>query len=87
MKYSDMSKDVLKKKIQELGFVLDDVGLFLDTHPTNQMALDFFRETQESYSEAVAEYEMKYGPLSVYYVNTDVGWTWTQGPWPWELED
>lgn len=87
MKDMELDRAALCKKIQQLGFVLDDLGLFLNTHPTNQIALDFFRENQGMYMEAATAYETKYGPLSIYYVNTDNGWTWTQGPWPWEMEE
>ena len=27
-----------------------------------------------------------YGPLTLNGVNTTGGWSWTQGPWPWEVE-
>ncbi len=27
-----------------------------------------------------------YGPLTLNDVNTAGGWSWTQGPWPWEVE-
>ena len=44
-----MNKDDLFNKIQSLGFVLYDTALFLDTHPENKLALDFYRENQEWY--------------------------------------
>ena len=38
-----MNRDELMRKIQETGFALYDLTLFLDTHPQNQMALDYLR--------------------------------------------
>lgn len=81
-----MNKDQLMKSIQEVGFALVDLSLFLDTHPDNILALDFFREMQIKYDNLQAEYELMYGPLTAFDTNTEQGWTWVQGPWPWELE-
>ena len=44
-----MNRQELFNKIQSLGFVLYDTALFLDTHPENARALDFYREKQEWY--------------------------------------
>ena len=42
-----MNRDELMRKIQETGFALYDLTLFLDTHPQNQMALDYFTDVQK----------------------------------------
>lgn len=81
-----MNKEQLMKEIQQVSFALVDLNLFLDSHPDNQLALDFFRDMQKSYSQLQAEYELMYGPLTAFDTNTEQGWTWTQEPWPWELE-
>ena len=41
-----MNREELLRKVQEADFVLYDVNLFLDTHPSNQAALEFFNEYQ-----------------------------------------
>lgn len=82
-----MNRESLLRKVQEADFILHDTALFLDTHPENRAALEFYRRYQPYYVEAVAEYEANFGPLSIYDVNTEQGWTWVQGPWPWEMED
>ena len=81
-----MNRQELFNKIQSLGFVLYDTALFLDTHPENALALDFYRENQEWYLKYRKEYESMYGPLTLNDANTAGGWSWTQGPWPWEVE-
>ena len=81
-----MSKEELMLKIQETGFALYDLALFLDTHPENDMALDYFRDVQKDNAELKAEYEIMYGPLTAFDTNTEHGWTWIDAPWPWELE-
>lgn len=81
-----MSREQLMREIQETGFALYDLTLFLDSHPDNQMALNYFRDVQKRHAELEAEYEMMYGPLTAFDTNTEQGWTWIQAPWPWELE-
>ncbi|MCI8348545.1 MAG: spore coat protein CotJB [Firmicutes bacterium] len=81
-----MSREQLMRQIQQAGFALVDLNLFLDSHPQNQMALDYFTDVQKQYTQLQAEYEMMYGPLMAFDTNTEQGWTWIQAPWPWELE-
>ncbi|MBR5229738.1 MAG: spore coat protein CotJB [Firmicutes bacterium] len=81
-----MNQEQLMEKIRQTGFALVDTNLFLDTHPTCQMALDFFAENQKMYRQYVSEYERNYGPLTPGSTDVSRGWQWTQGPWPWELE-
>jgi len=82
-----MNRQQLMNKIQQTGFALYDTNLFLDSHPDCRVALDFFAETQRMYDQFVAEYERNFGPLRAFDTDTTNGWTWIQGPWPWELED
>lgn len=70
-----MNRQELFNKIQSLGFVLYDTALFLDTHPENALALDFYRENQEWYLKYRKEYESMYGPLTLNDVNTAGGWS------------
>lgn len=82
-----MDRRELLQKIDELGFALYDTALFLDSHPSSQLALDYFRENQTAYRQYREQYETAYGPLTFFGVNAENGWTWTQGPWPWEVTE
>lgn len=81
-----MNKQELFDKVQETGFALYDTALFLDSHPDDRLALDFFADNQKLYMQYRNEYELNYGPLTFYATDTSRGWTWTQGSWPWEVE-
>ena len=81
-----MTRQELMHQIQQAGFALTDLNLFLDSHPQNQMALDYFRDVQTRYIELCAQYEMQFGPLTAFDTDTEQGWGWVQAPWPWELE-
>lgn len=73
--------------IQCLGFTLDDLILFLDTHPCDQEALKYYKKYKALHKEAVDEYTKHFGPLTAKNVNVENEWTWTQMPWPWEKEN
>lgn len=73
-------------EIQKLSFVLQEVVLYLDAHPSDRDALVFYHKYNDLKTEAVKAYEEKYGPLTVSGNCSDVVWKWSQTPWPWEEE-
>jgi len=80
------NKKALMHKLQVYGFALYDTVLFLDAHPEDNGALDFYDKMSAAYNQTKKQYEETYGPLTIYGVDTDNGWTWTNSPWPWEFE-
>ena len=79
-----MCNNPLMMKITELSFAMDDLRLFLDTHPDCKEALVYYDEIQRQRRIAVDEYEEKFGPLG-FYGNVDCNeWKWVCGPWPWQ---
>ncbi len=80
----DNSGKGLMKYINEVSFALNDVTLYLDTHPDDTKALEYYHKYKEQRHQAVKEYEQCYGPLLNYDVNCSERWTWVDGPWPWE---
>ncbi len=85
MNTADMSRQRLMRKLEELSFVLVETHLYLDTHPTNRAALDYYRTTKAEYDRLCAEYEMKYAPILPHVREGDGDWRWVREPWPWEL--
>ncbi|MCD8123280.1 MAG: spore coat protein CotJB [Clostridiales bacterium] len=71
------------KPVYETGFALDDALLYLDTHPDDPDAMEYYRYVRQAYENAVHAYEQKYGPLMFGRV-ADESWSWIAGPWPWE---
>lgn len=74
----------LMKQINELSFVLDEMRLFLDTHPNCHEGLEFYNRYAARRAEAVADYTRLYGPLCFYDFTDGSSWQWIQGPMPWE---
>ena len=82
--YND--KSALLRKITEVSFAMDELRLFLDTHPGCSAALSDFNSRMEQRAELISEYTEKYGCIDSYYPNTDNGWVWNCGPMPWKKE-
>jgi hypothetical protein len=76
----------LLKFIYEVGFAIDDVVLYLDTHPTDQNALAYYAEYRDLRKHAMKEYTQCCGPLTDEDVDVTNYWTWINQPWPWEGE-
>ncbi len=66
------------------GFAADEARLFLDTHPHDRGALEYYQKKMNLYRQAVAHYEEKYGPITVEGAAMGGSWQWAKSPWPWE---
>ncbi len=86
-----MSRDRQKllKRLQVCDFVLIEASLYLDTHPNNMMALDYFNKHNQMRENILKEYTEKYGPISKGDCQSNHTWEWINNPWPWEedMED
>ncbi len=80
------AKSKLFRLIQNYGFVLVEINLYLDGHPYDQAALEYYRKYRLLYDEAVAMYEKSYGPITAGGVESCDSWTWVRDAWPWEYE-
>lgn len=75
----------LMNHIYAVSFAVDDVKLFLDTHPCDQEALSYFAEYKYERNYALSEYAKYYGPLTVDSSNSPLDyWKWINDPWPWQ---
>lgn len=84
MNCAQMSCDQLLKLVYQTGFAMDDVNLFLDTHPCDQNALNYYQYVSRLRSEAMAAYQAQCGPLMVDQVKSCDYWNWVDDKWPWE---
>ncbi len=78
------SQAALLRKIQTVDFALQEVNLFLDTHPRCKKALTYYEMYRKLRHELCMEYTEKYGPLTRNDVMDTDNWTWIDDPWPWE---
>ncbi|PNV63402.1 spore coat protein CotJB [Clostridium sp. chh4-2] len=88
----------LLKQINETSFVVDDLTLYLDTHPLDTDALDYFTQMSTKRKELLKTYAEDFEPLTREFVCPDTNnqsesytkypgqrhWTWSDGPVPWD---
>lgn len=79
-------KKVLMKEIYQLGFALVEIVLYLDTHPCDADALNYYNQIKNKHHKVMEMYEREYGPLLVSNVMSDNYWSWVSTPMPWEVE-
>ena len=82
---SSGSKAQLLQKINEVSFAVNDILLYLDTHPCDEAALSYFMEHKNRRVAALKEYAKYYGPLTLDTMCTPADkWKWIDTPWPWQ---
>ncbi len=73
----------LLREVQMAEFALVEANLFLDTHPTDENALAYFRRFRQIHDRAVEAYVEAFGPLTALQNEGD-RWKWVDAPFPWE---
>ena len=73
--------------VNEAAFVLQELVLYLDTHPCCTAGLTRYHLAKQAYQEAVMAYNAHYGPLQIDQIKNSSSWQWICDPWPWEMED
>lgn len=86
------------KQIGEISFTVDDLRLYLDTHPVDVDALDAFSQAIEQRKQLLQNYAREFEPLTQDCVCPNTNnetetytkypgkkhFTWGDGPLPWE---
>ena len=82
------AKEKLMNRINEVSFAVNDVLLYLDTHPCCEEAISFYQECEQERQKLLKEYAQCYGPLTVDDALESGGdtWKWAEQPFPWEQE-
>ncbi len=71
------------EEIGKVSFYIDDLRLYLDTHPYCGEALYMIREYIEKRSKLMEEFTEKYGALEAYSIGCGDDWTWNESYMPW----
>lgn len=78
-----LKPDTLMSQVQTLGFAVQELALYLDTHRDDAEALEVYRAYQKMYTKVREQYNEQYGPLN--HLSPDDGeYRWLDDPWPWE---
>ena len=71
-------------QLQAMNFAISELGLYLDTHPMDQDALDLFNQYVEMYEDALEKHEQASGATMQMRASISGTYDWIKGPWPWE---
>ena len=69
-------------QIRAYDFAINELALYLDTHPDDQRALCLHKKYCKEVKELKDKYQKVYGPLTINYPCNK--WRWLEEPWPWE---
>ncbi len=71
-------------ELMALDFAVDELGLYLTTHPNDAEVLDLYWSYIRLSREGREKYQQMYGPL----LQTDITpqeYKWLKDPWPWDV--
>ena len=71
-------------EVQVLAFAVQELALYLDTHPEDTEALELYRQYQQLYQKVSQAYEREKRPLNHAAPVQGDTYAWLDDPWPWE---
>lgn len=80
-------RSTLLKELNEVSFALNDLTLFLDTHPDCQEALSTFHALAPKREQLLKQYASDFEPLTIDGIASlakEESFSWLNGPAPWE---
>lgn len=81
-----MDKFELLKQITALNFMVEDLSLYLNTHPSDREALIKYNGYVKESLILKQEYEKCFGMIGEHDSYSPYPWQWIKEPWPWEYE-
>lgn len=81
-------REAAMQEINDVSFAVNDLTLYLDTHPQCKEGLSLLKELLEKRLQLLTDYAAKYNPLTQISMITGAPETteygWGEGPAPWE---
>ena len=81
-----LSQSQLMDIINKTSFAVNDIQLYLDSHPDCPKGLAYFHEHNQLRNAALKEYSRRFGPLTMETASegSKGHWEWFHGKWPWD---
>jgi len=74
------------EELQAFDFVLVELNLYLDTHPTDHQALEQYNVIAKHREVLKEKFEQEFGPLQHFGQScSGYPFQWIEGPWPWQV--
>ena len=78
-------REMMLHKINVISFICVEMQLYLDTHPYECDAIEYFNRNMTMLNELKHDYSQKNTPLNLSNANhSDQKWEWVLDPMPWE---
>ncbi len=77
-------KEQMLWDIGMIDFTLVELVLFLDTHPFDRSAMEYFNHYTRIKNQLEKEFSQKYFPLNKSLAESNKEWRWGMAPLPWE---
>ena len=79
-------QQAMMTKLQQVGLTMDDLRIYLDTHPEDTFALERFNMAADDYPTLMEDYGEQFGPLTgtCSQYGNDAGWLWGSTDFPWQ---
>ena len=74
----------LSEQIRLASFGINELNLYLNTHPDDRNALAQYQCYREMRDKALEMYTAKCGPMTPYDSEDTACWSWVDEPWPWQ---
>lgn len=78
------NKDKMLKDIGIVDFVLVELTLYLDMHPYDCKAMEYFNHYNRMKIQMEKEFAVKFFPLNTRLAESNKTWNWGVAPLPWE---
>lgn len=85
MKKCPCSRRELLRKLQIYDFNIQEAALYLNSHPCDHRAMEYYQHFRCLRDKAAHMYECCFGPLTN-RDNRSCEWQYIYEPWPWERE-
>ena len=69
-------RDNLMRQIQAVSFAMDELRLFIDTHPCNTEAIALFNKYAAERKELIERYNDEVSPIGGYCPENGDSWRW-----------
>ena len=79
---SDM--DRMLRDISIIDFTLVELNEYLDTHPRDRQAMEYFNHYARIKAQMSKEFSARYFPLTAEQSTDTRDWNWVLSPMPWE---
>ncbi|MCM1325276.1 MAG: spore coat protein CotJB [Bacteroidales bacterium] len=78
------NQEQMLKDIGIVSFVVVELTLYLDTHPFDRSAMEYFNHYNRIRTQLIKEFSQKYYPLTTDMADCSKDWRWGMAPLPWE---